>query len=135
MYASAGSRLGSYSPLPTVPSSCCMWCSVIVLPRMAALQGLTGLERRCSSRSSLLRLLESPVRCPRWHSRSCCSQALALAFALRLSLLPASAALIGILVLRQIPTLVEIAGILLVAGGVALHREAEAEPKKRVKSM
>ena len=56
-------------------------------------------------------------------------------FALLLSLLPASAALIGILVLRQIPTLIEIAGILLVAGGVALHRESEAESKKRAKSM
>lgn len=40
-----------------------------------------------------------------------------------LSLLPASATLIGILVLRQIPTLLELVGILLVAGGIALHRE------------
>jgi inner membrane transporter RhtA len=56
-------------------------------------------------------------------------------FALLLSLLPASAALIGILVLHQIPALVEIAGILLVAGGVALHRESEAVPRKRIKSM
>jgi inner membrane transporter RhtA len=48
-------------------------------------------------------------------------------FALLLSLLPASAAVIGALVLHQIPTLLEVAGILLVAGGVALHREAEAQ--------
>ena len=47
-------------------------------------------------------------------------------FALLLSLLPASAVIIGIVVLRQIPRPLEIAGILLVAGGVALHREAEA---------
>src|SRR5207248_10308518 len=46
-------------------------------------------------------------------------------FALLLSLLPASAALIGILVLRQIPTLIEVAGILLVIGGVALHQESK----------
>jgi threonine/homoserine efflux transporter RhtA len=46
-------------------------------------------------------------------------------FALLLSLLPASATLIGVIVLRQIPSIVEIAGILLVACGVALHREAE----------
>jgi inner membrane transporter RhtA len=52
-------------------------------------------------------------------------------FALLLSLLPASATLIGIVVLRQIPTLVEVAGIALVAGGVALHQEAEAPPRKR----
>ena len=46
-------------------------------------------------------------------------------FALLLSLLPTSAAVIGIIVLRQVPTLVEIAGILLVADGVALHQESE----------
>jgi hypothetical protein len=55
-------------------------------------------------------------------------------FALLLSLLPASAAVIGIIVLRQIPTLVEITGILLVAGGVALHQESEALPRNRKKS-
>jgi inner membrane transporter RhtA len=47
-------------------------------------------------------------------------------FALMLSILPAAAALIGIIVLRQIPRLLEIAGILLVVGAVALHRETEA---------
>jgi inner membrane transporter RhtA len=46
-------------------------------------------------------------------------------FALLLSLLPASAAVIGVVVLHQIPTTLEIVGILLVAGGVALHQEAE----------
>jgi inner membrane transporter RhtA len=55
-------------------------------------------------------------------------------FALLLSLLPASAAIIGIIVLRQIPQLPEVAGILLVAGGVALHKEAEARSKNRAKS-
>src|SRR5437868_1573633 len=43
-------------------------------------------------------------------------------FALLLSLLPASATMIGFIVLRQLPTLVEIVGILLVAVGVALHQ-------------
>jgi inner membrane transporter RhtA len=47
-------------------------------------------------------------------------------FALLLALLPASATAIGILVLHQLPTLLESLGILLVAGGVALHRESEA---------
>ena len=56
-------------------------------------------------------------------------------FALLLSLLPASATVIGIGVLRQIPTLMEIAGILLVAGGVALHKESETLPKNRMKLM
>jgi hypothetical protein len=31
-------------------------------------------------------------------------------------------------VLRQVPTALEIVGILLVAGGVALHREADVLP-------
>ena len=37
---------------------------------------------------------------------------------------------IGIVVLHQIPTPVEIIGILLVAGGVALHQESEAQHTK-----
>jgi inner membrane transporter RhtA len=43
-------------------------------------------------------------------------------FALLLSLLPATAAAIGILLLDQIPTSKEVMGIALVIGGVALHR-------------
>jgi inner membrane transporter RhtA len=43
-------------------------------------------------------------------------------FALLLALLPATAALIGAAVLRQIPTQAEMAGIALVIAGVALHR-------------
>lgn len=46
-------------------------------------------------------------------------------FSLLLALLPASAVVIGIVVLRQIPTAAEAAGILLVAGGIALHRERD----------
>src|SRR5712691_7898482 len=44
-------------------------------------------------------------------------------FALLLSLLPASATVIGVVVLRQVPTLIEALGIVLVAGGVGLHQE------------
>ena len=43
-------------------------------------------------------------------------------FALLLALLPATAALIGVLVLRQVPTHAELIGIALVIAGVALHR-------------
>jgi inner membrane transporter RhtA len=43
-------------------------------------------------------------------------------FALLLSLLPATAAAIGILLLDQIPTPRDVSGIALVIGGVALHR-------------
>ncbi len=47
-------------------------------------------------------------------------------FALLLSLLPASAAVIGFLVLHQVPTAAEIAGVALVVCGVAVHQEADA---------
>jgi inner membrane transporter RhtA len=50
-------------------------------------------------------------------------------FALLLSLLPATATVIGILVLRQVPSAVELVGVGLVIAGVALHREpADREP-------
>jgi inner membrane transporter RhtA len=45
-------------------------------------------------------------------------------FALMLALLPASAAIIGAIVLGQVPTLRDAAGIALVMMGVALHRPA-----------
>jgi inner membrane transporter RhtA len=47
-------------------------------------------------------------------------------FALLLSLLPATASLIGLLVLHQVPSAIEVAGILLVIAGVALHRAERA---------
>lgn len=47
-------------------------------------------------------------------------------FALMLSLLPATATLIGIVVLRQIPSTLDLLGITLVIAGVALHRPAPA---------
>lgn len=43
-------------------------------------------------------------------------------FALMLALLPASAVIVGAIVLRQIPTPMELAGVALVAGGVAMHQ-------------
>ena len=43
-------------------------------------------------------------------------------FALMLALLPATATLIGALVLAQIPTARDLLGIALVMAGIALHR-------------
>jgi inner membrane transporter RhtA len=43
-------------------------------------------------------------------------------FALLLSLLPATASLIGLIVLHQVPSVIEVGGIALVIAGVALHR-------------
>jgi inner membrane transporter RhtA len=45
------------------------------------------------------------------------------AYSLMVSLLPATATVIGVVVLAQIPTRVEIAGVLLVVAAVGLHRE------------
>jgi inner membrane transporter RhtA len=47
-------------------------------------------------------------------------------YALMVSLLPATATAIGILVLAQVPSPLELAGIALVVAGVALHREPGA---------
>jgi inner membrane transporter RhtA len=51
-------------------------------------------------------------------------------YALMVSLLPATAVVIGVVVLAQVPTRAELAGVALVIVGVALHRdpEGEAEP-------
>jgi inner membrane transporter RhtA len=48
-------------------------------------------------------------------------------FALLLALLPATAAVIGVVVLRQTPTVIEVIGILLVMSGVAAHKEGNYE--------
>jgi inner membrane transporter RhtA len=39
------------------------------------------------------------------------------------SLLPATATIVGIVVLAQIPSPVEVAGVALVVAGIAVHRE------------
>jgi inner membrane transporter RhtA len=45
------------------------------------------------------------------------------AYALMVSLLPATATVVGLVVLTQVPTAADVAGIALVIAGVALHRE------------
>jgi inner membrane transporter RhtA len=52
-------------------------------------------------------------------------------YALFVSLLPATAAVIGALVLAQIPSAAELAGIALVMLGVAIHRPEGARPRDR----
>jgi len=47
-------------------------------------------------------------------------------FSLMLALLPAAATVIGLLVLRQVPTLRDLAGIALVILGVAVHRDTRS---------
>jgi inner membrane transporter RhtA len=44
-------------------------------------------------------------------------------YALMVSLLPATATVVGIVVLAQLPSRVELAGVALVVAGVAVHRE------------
>jgi inner membrane transporter RhtA len=47
-------------------------------------------------------------------------------YALLVSLLPATATVIGVIVLVQIPSVAEIAGVLLVVAAVGVHRDSEA---------
>jgi inner membrane transporter RhtA len=47
-------------------------------------------------------------------------------YALMVALLPATATIIGIVVLTQLPRPAEVAGVALVIAGVALHRGREA---------
>jgi inner membrane transporter RhtA len=49
-------------------------------------------------------------------------------YALFVSLLPAVATVIGVVVLRQFPSAVEVGGIALVMAGVALHRATDDPP-------
>ena len=49
------------------------------------------------------------------------------AYSLMVSLLPAVATVIGIVVLTQLPTTAELAGVALVAGGVAVHRDMDED--------
>jgi len=51
-------------------------------------------------------------------------------YALMVSLLPATATVIGVAVLAQVPSLAELAGVALVIAGVAIHREPP-EPRPR----
>jgi len=48
-------------------------------------------------------------------------------YALLVSLLPATATVVGIVVLAQIPSAIEVVGVTLVVGAVAVHREREAK--------
>jgi inner membrane transporter RhtA len=50
------------------------------------------------------------------------------AYALMVALLPATATVIGAIVLVQIPTVIEVLGVGLVVGGVGLHREGQRRP-------
>jgi inner membrane transporter RhtA len=54
-------------------------------------------------------------------------------FALMLALLPATATAIGVLVLRQVPSVIEITGVVLVVAAIAVHRPADtrARPGRR----
>ncbi|HEX6686336.1 MAG TPA: hypothetical protein VF062_26430 [Candidatus Limnocylindrales bacterium] len=52
-------------------------------------------------------------------------------FALMLAILPATATLVGIVVLAQWPSAIEVAGILAVIGGVALHRPDPPSKRRR----
>jgi inner membrane transporter RhtA len=49
-------------------------------------------------------------------------------YALMVALLPATATVIGVVVLAQLPSAAELAGVALVIAGVAAHRSPQDEP-------
>jgi inner membrane transporter RhtA len=51
------------------------------------------------------------------------------AYSLMVALLPAIATVIGVIVLTQLPTAAELAGVALVAGGVAVHRDMDEDAR------
>jgi inner membrane transporter RhtA len=51
-------------------------------------------------------------------------------YALMVSLLPATATVVGIVVLAQVPSLQEVLGVALVVAGVAVHRERAEQPAR-----
>ena len=53
------------------------------------------------------------------------------AYALLVALLPATATVIGVIVLGQVPSAIEALGVGLVIGGVAVHRERSAQLPER----
>ncbi|MER6947362.1 EamA family transporter [Nonomuraea sp. NPDC000554] len=55
-------------------------------------------------------------------------------YALLVALLPATATVIGMVALRQLPSLAELAGVGLVVLSVALHRELRPPPPAAVKT-
>lgn len=50
-------------------------------------------------------------------------------YALMVAILPATATVIGLVILRQVPTPIELAGVALVVVGVAIHRERFEPPR------
>jgi inner membrane transporter RhtA len=53
-------------------------------------------------------------------------------YSLMVSILPATATIVGVVVLSQVPTWIEVAGVALVISAVALHREPAVEPSHDV---
>ena len=100
-------------------------------------------RRRDADRRPGRRSRRSPIRSRSWRASASgssssvipyvCDQ-LAMArlaratYALLVSLLPATATVIGILVLGQVPTVVEVVGVALVVLGVAVYRERSRQP-------
>jgi inner membrane transporter RhtA len=52
-------------------------------------------------------------------------------YSLMVALLPATATIVGIVVLAQVPTVVQLLGVALVVAGVAVHRDSDAEARPK----
>ena len=76
-----------------------------------------GARRRLRPSASRRRSCRTSSTSWRWHGSA------ARAYSLMVALLPATATVIGIVVLGQLPSAIEVAGVSLVVAAVAVHRE------------
>ena len=144
------SRSACSGPSSTARCSSATSCSAIASPAPAPATASPASARRWRSPSSSCCRSASPMRCPPFSSPplllaaigvGICSSVIPYicdqlamsrlprsSFALMLSLLPVTATLIGVIVLRQIPSLTDCLGIALVVAGVAFHKPAPDNP-------
>ena len=104
-----------------------MLLAAIVVTRLRRMERIPAFARSCRTRRRdrrRRRVVRDPV-CVRPARDGTASRA---TYSLMVSLLPATATVVGIVVLAQIPTAVELTGVVLVALAVAAHRE-RAEPR------
>ena len=139
-------RSACSGPSSTARCSSATSCSATASPAPAPATALRASVPPWRSPSSSCCRSASATRCRPFSHRRCCVAAIGVgicssvipyicdqlamsrlprsSFALMLSLLPVTATLIGVIVLRQIPSLGDCLGIALVVAGVAFHRPA-----------
>ena len=143
----------SRSPSPTPPCSPRTSCSPIARPREPAIKGIDGLAAAMLIAAVVVTpvagsggaaALGDPIALLAGVGVGICSSVipyvtdqLAMAelsrstYSLMVSLLPAIATLVGVVVLTQLPSAGELVGVGLVIAGVAMHRDLDQDARSR----